>query len=196
MCSWEYIAQDRMTFEEKTVRSEIVYKGKVLNLRRDEVITVSGTTSIREIVEHNGGVGLVAVDNDGQVIMVRQFRKAMERDMLEIPAGKLEAGEDPMEAALRELSEETGYCAGDIRFLTRYYPSVGYCQEALSLYLCTDLTQGTANPDDDEAIEIVKYPMEQLLDMIAQGKIEDGKTIAGITVANLIISKREKSGLR
>ena len=108
-----------MTFKEETIRSERVYEGRVINLRRDEVMTVSGKPSVREIVEHGGGVALVAVTDEGKIIMERQFRKPLERDVLEIPAGKLEAGEDPLEAAGRELAEETGYRAENIEYLTR-----------------------------------------------------------------------------
>ncbi len=140
-----------MIFEEKTLKSEMVYRGKVLNLRRDEVMTVSGKPSIREIVEHGGGVALVAVTDKGKVIMERQFRKPLERVVLEIPAGKLEDGEDPLSAAGRELAEETGYRAEKIEYLTKYYPSVGYCQEALYMYLCTGLTKGQTDLDEDEA---------------------------------------------
>ena len=106
-----------MTFKEETIRSERVYEGRVINLRRDEVMTVSGKPSVREIVEHGGGVALVAVTDEGKIIMERQFRKPLERDVLEIPAGKLEAGEDPLEAAGRELAEETGYRAENIEYL-------------------------------------------------------------------------------
>ena len=181
-----------MTFKEETIRSELVYEGIVLNLRRDEVMTVSGRPSVREIIEHGGGVALVAVTDEGKIIMERQFRKPLERDVLEIPAGKLEPGEDPLEAAGRELAEETGYRAENIEYLTKYYPSVGYCQEALYMYLCTGLTKGETNPDEDEAIDIYEYDFAELCEMIDRGEIEDGKSIAALFAASLRIAKKEK----
>ncbi len=181
-----------MIFEEKTLKSEMVYRGKVLNLRRDEVMTVSGKPSIREIVEHGGGVALVAVTDKGKVIMERQFRKPLERVVLEIPAGKLENGEDPLSAAGRELAEETGYRAEKIEYLTKYYPSVGYCQEALYMYLCTGLTKGQTDLDEDEAIDIYEYSFEELYDMIDHGELEDGKTMAALLAAQIRLAKKEK----
>ncbi len=181
-----------MIFEEKTLKSEMVYRGKVLNLRRDEVMTVSGKPSIREIVEHGGGVALVAVTDKGKVIMERQFRKPLERVVLEIPAGKLEDGEDPLSAAGRELAEETGYRAEKIEYLTKYYPSVGYCQEALYMYLCTGLTKGQTDLDEDEAIDIYEYSFEELYDMIDRGELEDGKTMAALLAAQIRLAKKEK----
>ena len=181
-----------MIFEEKTLKSEMVYRGKVLNLRRDEVMTVSGKPSIREIVEHGGGVALVAVTDKGKVIMERQFRKPLERVVLEIPAGKLEDGEDPLSAAGREREEETGYRAEKIEYLTKYYPSVGYCQEALYMYLCTGLTKGQTDLDEDEAIDIYEYSFEELYDMIDRGELEDGKTMAALLAAQIRLAKKEK----
>lgn len=181
-----------MTFEEKTLSREIVYEGKILNLIKEEVMTVSGQPAIREMIEHNGGVGLVAITSDNKIIMVKQFRKALERDMLEIPAGKLEKGEDPLEAAVRELEEETGYKAENIEFMTRYYPSVGYIRECLYLYLCTGLTKGEAHPDDDEAIDTYMYTMEELEALIASGNLQDGKSMAALYAAKLRLAGCEK----
>ena len=174
-----------MTYEEKTLIREVVYSGHILTLVKEEVMTVSGKTATRELIEHNGGVGLVAVTDDNRIIMVKQFRKALERDMLEIPAGKREKDEDPLEAAVRELEEETGYKAANIEFMTKYYPSVGYIRECLYLYLCTGLTKGEAHPDDDEAIDTYLYTMEELEDMILKGELDDGKSMAALYAAKL-----------
>ena len=113
-----------MIFEEKTLKSERIYEGTILNLRRDEVTVLHGT-SYREIVEHNGGAVLAALTDEGKMVMVRQFRKPAERVMLEVPAGKIDPGEKPEETAKRELAEETGYRARHVRYLTEFYPSVG-----------------------------------------------------------------------
>lgn len=181
-----------MTFYEKTIKSEKVYEGILINVRMEEVMAVNGKPAYREIVEHKGGVGLVAITDDGKIVMERQFRKTVDRDVLEIPAGKLEGDEDPLIAAKRELAEETGYRAENIEFLTKYYPSVGFCRECLTLYLCTGLTLGDTNPDEDEAIDIEYYTMDELCDMIDEGKIADGKTVAGILAAKLRLSKKQK----
>lgn len=169
-----------MTFEEKTLSSEYIYKGKMINLRKDNVEIVNGKTSIREIVEHNGGVGLAVLTEQGKMVLVRQFRKPLERDILEIPAGKIEKNEEPMVAAIRELKEETGYTAKNMKFIGKMYPSVGYTTELIYLYLCTELTSGETDFDESEAIEIEEYDLEELYKMSLAGKIEDGKTLAAI----------------
>lgn len=169
-----------MTFNEKTISSEYLYKGKIINLRKDHVEIVSGKTSYREIVEHNGGVGLVALTEQGKMVLVRQYRKAIDQDILEIPAGKIEKDEEPMTAAIRELKEETGYTANNIKLIGKIYPSVGYTTERIYLYLCTELTPGETDFDESEAIEIEEFDLEELYEMSLAGKIEDGKTLAAI----------------
>ena len=168
-----------MVFEEKTLKSERIYEGRIINLRRDEV-TVTNGTSYREIVEHNGGAVLAAITKEGKMVMVRQYRKPAGRVMLEAPAGKIDPGEQPQQAALRELKEETGYTPGKIEFLTKFYPSVGYSEEILYLYLCTELTPGETNFDENEAIEVEEISIEKLYKMILDGDIEDAKTIIAI----------------
>lgn len=173
-----------MIFEEKTISSEYLYKGKIINLRRDEVEIVSGGKSYREIVEHKGGVGLGAITDDGKIVLVRQFRKPLERDILEIPAGKIEGNEDPMETAVRELKEETGYSAKDIQLIGKIYPSVGYTTELIYLFLCTGLSPGETEFDESESIEIEEYELKELYKMAVNGEIEDGKTLAMILLIN------------
>ena len=175
-----------MTFEEKTLKSERIYEGNIINLRRDEV-TVQNGTSIREIVEHKGGAVLAAVTNEGKLVMVRQYRKAARRVMLEAPAGKIDPGEASEITAKRELKEETGYTAQHIRFLMRFYPSVGYSEEIVYLYLCTGLEAGETDFDENEALDIEEYEIDELYEMVMAGKIEDGKTIIAIlTVKKLM----------
>ncbi|MDR1953616.1 MAG: NUDIX hydrolase [Clostridiales Family XIII bacterium] len=179
-----------MIFEEKTLTSEMIYEGTILNLRRDKVSVKGGKTSHREIVEHNGGVVIIALTDDGKVPMVTQYRKAAGRAVLEIPAGKLEEGEDPAKAALRELKEETGYTAAKIKKLTAAYSSIGYSTEVLHFYLATELTPGATDFDENEAIDVSEYPAGELHRMAMDGKLEDGKTI----VAALMLSELVRSG--
>jgi len=177
-----------LTFEEKTIDTERIFEGKIINVRRDRVTVMEGE-SFREIVEHNGGAVIAAVKSDGRMIMVRQFRKPAERVMLEVPAGKIDEGENPETAALRELKEETGYTAGKIRKLTQMYPSVGYSEEILHLYLCTELTAGETCFDENEAIDIEEYDIDELVSMVMNGTIQDGKSqIAILMVKTLAAS--------
>jgi ADP-ribose pyrophosphatase len=168
-----------MTFEEKTLKSERIYEGAIINLRRDQV-TVEHGTSYREIVEHNGGAVLAAITREGKMVMVRQYRKAAQRVMLEAPAGKIDKGEQAEAAAIRELKEETGYTAGKVTFLTKFFPSVGYSEEVLYLYLCTDLTPGETCFDENEALDIEEMDLDVLHRMVMDGDIEDGKTAVAI----------------
>jgi ADP-ribose pyrophosphatase len=171
-----------MIFEEKTLDSKRIYEGRIINLRVDKVTVVSGT-STREIVEHNGGSVIAAVTDDNKIIMVKQFRKPMESPILEVPAGKLDGDEDPADAALRELSEETGYTAGKLEKLTEFYPSVGYTTEVLHIYLATDLKPGACHPDENEVLEVMEMDLEEVYRMVMDGRIHDGKTIAAVMMA-------------
>lgn len=172
-----------MTFEEKTLETQKIYKGKVLNLRRDKVTTVNGGTSYREIIEHPGGVVMAAITQDGKMVMVRQFRKAVEQVVFEAPAGKLEAGEDVFEAAKRELKEETGYRAKQIDFMGYYYSSCGYTSEKLHLFLCRDLSPGDTEFDEHEALIVEEHPLKDLFQKVLDGQIDDAKTALVILLA-------------
>ena len=177
-----------MTFEEKTLDTERLFEGKIINVRRDRVTVMEGE-SFREIVEHNGGAVIAAVKSDGNMIMVRQFRKPAERVMLEVPAGKIDPDEDPAVTAVRELKEETGYTAGTVRKLTQMYPSVGYSEEILHLYLCTDLVSGETNFDENEAIDIEEYPVDTLVNMVMNGEIQDGKSQVAILMVKGLLAE-------
>ena len=174
-----------MTFEEKTLKSGRIYEGAIINLRRDKV-TVEHGTSYRETVEHNGGAVLAAVTDEGKMVMVRQYRKAADRVMLEAPAGKIDRGEEPLAAAVRELKEETGYTAGTVKLLTKFYPSVGYSEEMLYLYLCTDLVPGETCFDENEALDIEEMDLDVLYRMALDGDIEDGKTVIAILMVKAL----------
>ena len=168
-----------MSFNEKTISSETKYKGKILNLRIDTVESVNGE-STREIVEHSGGAVVLPLLPNKNVVMIRQFRKPLERDVLEIPAGKIEQGESPEETAFRELQEETGYMANNMTLLTKMYPSVGYSEELLYIYLATDLEPGETDFDENEDIDSYSYHIDDLHEMVMEGKIQDAKTQVAI----------------
>jgi len=168
-----------MTFEEKTLETQRIYEGAIINLRRDKV-TVENGTSYREIIEHNGGAVLAAVTDEGKMVMVRQYRKPAERVMLEVPAGKIDAGETPLETARRDLKEQTGYPPTTVEYMTEFYPSVGYSEEVLYLYLCTGLTAGETCPDENEALDILEMDIDELYQMVMKAEIRDAKTIVAI----------------
>ena len=176
-----------MDLFEKTISTTTVYEGRIVRVRNDVAELVTGKHVPREVVEHPGGVGIVPLDGDGNVILVRQFRYPMMEQLLEIPAGKLEYGEDPYECAVRELSEETGCTAGKIVSLGAMYPSPGYAEEVLHIYLATDLTEGEMHLDEDEFLHIERMPLETAVKQIMSDEITDGKTIVGILKTNLYL---------
>ncbi|MBR6522660.1 MAG: NUDIX hydrolase [Oscillospiraceae bacterium] len=168
---------------EKTLTSEQVYEGKIVNIRMDSVELVNGKTSFREVVEHAGGVVILAVDDNNRAYMVRQFRYPIGRAMLEVPAGKLEKGEDPLEGAIRELREETGLTAEKLIYFGGTYPSPGFCDEQLHIYLALGLTHGEACPDEDEFLNLEVVDLDELVQMVMSGKLLDGKSINAIFMA-------------
>lgn len=173
-----------MVYEEKTMKSEKIYEGKIINLRVDTVELPEKKYSKREIVEHQGGVGIIPITDDNSVILVRQYRKAVNSVLLEIPAGKLEINEEPRETAIRELKEETGYMARDLEYQLEFYVSPGYCNEKVYLFLASGLIEGSQELDEGEFCEHDKYHIDELLKMIHRGEIIDSKTIIGINLAN------------
>lgn len=178
-----------MLFEEKTMKTEKIYEGKVVNLRIDTVELPDKKYSKREIVEHPGAVGIVPITEDNYIIMVKQFRKPVEKFLFEIPAGKLEVNEEPRETALRELNEETGFNATRVEYLMEFYTSPGFSNERVHLFLATELVQGERCPDVGEFIEVVEIKMEDALKMIERGEIVDSKTIIGINLADKYLEK-------
>lgn len=169
-----------MVFEEKTVSSEKKFEGRIITVKVDEVEMPDGALSLREIVEHPGGVGVVAVTDKGEVIMVKQFRKPIERAIYEIPAGKLDKGEHHRDCGLRELEEETGLKAGVFEYLGFIYPSPGFTDEVTHVYLAKELTEGEVHPDDDEFLDVEKIPLDRAVEMIMNNEINDAKTVFGI----------------
>ena len=181
-----------MIYEEKTVSSEKIFEGRVINLRVDTVELPGGSLATRELIEHPGGVAVVPVDENGFVYLVRQFRKPYEEVVLEIPAGKRDRGEDVLLGAKRELSEETGLVANKYIDLGKFYPTPGYVDEVIYIYLALDLKEGTAHPDEDEFVELKKIHIDKLCDMIMKNEIKDGKTIAGVLKARMYLDTIEK----
>ena len=171
-----------MAFEEKTISSKIVYEGPVFKVRKHVVESVAGE-SIRDVVEHVGGGIIVAVTDEGKILMEKQYRKALEQVLLELPAGKADPNEDPELTAVRELAEETGYKAGSVKHLVSYYPTCGYSTELLHIYICRDLVPGETHLDPTECIDVVEFDADELVDMIMRGEIRDSKTIIGVLFA-------------
>lgn len=179
-----------MGYEEKTMKTEKIYEGKILSLRIDTVELPDKKYSKREIVEHPGAVAVVPITDEGDIILVKQYRKAVERELLEIPAGKLEINEEPKECVARELKEETGYTSSNIDYVFEFYTSPGFSNEKMYLFVATDLKEGEAEPETDEYIEIQKYKIAELLDMVKKGEISDSKTIIGILIAEKALMKK------
>jgi ADP-ribose pyrophosphatase len=166
--------------EEKTIKSQTIYEGNIIRLQLDQVTLPDGRTSQREIVKHPGAVAVVAITDEKKLVLVRQFRKPLEKTILEIPAGKLEPGEDPRVCAFRELEEETGYRAEEMTHLVSFYTSPGFADEIIHLYVATGLQRGEARPDQDEFVELVELTLPEAWQRIADGEICDAKTVAAV----------------
>ncbi|MDI3312111.1 MAG: NUDIX hydrolase [Thermoanaerobacterium sp.] len=169
-----------MELTEVTKNSNIIFSGKIINLRVDDVVLPNGKIATREIVEHNGGVSILAINKNGKIIMVEQYRKPAEKMLIEIPAGKLNIGEKPLECAKRELMEETGYIAKELKHLFSFYPSPGFSTEILHLFLADDLEKGISNTDPDEFLNVHEYTIDEIRDIMQKGLIEDAKTLIAL----------------
>lgn len=176
-----------MELTEKTLSSEEIFDGKILHVRRDTVLLPNGHQSFREVVDHPGGVCVLALDDQGRALLVSQFRYPYMEVLRELPAGKLERGEDPALAARRELLEETGATAGSFQSLGELYPSPGYCGEIIRMYLARELTFGEAAPDEDEFLRVERVDFHQLVDQVLAGQIRDAKTIVAVLKARLLL---------
>jgi len=175
---------------ERVVSSRTIYRGKLLNLRLDEVLLSSGRRAEREIVVHPGASAILPIIKPGKILMVRQYRHPVGEVLLEIPAGTLKPGEDPMACAARELEEETGYRAGKLAHLITIYPTPGYSSEILHIYLARDLRRGVQAPEMDENISVIEMSINQVLDEIRDGRIRDSKTIVAILYYLFFIESR------
>ncbi|MBJ8269443.1 NUDIX hydrolase [Staphylococcus pseudintermedius] len=165
-----------MHFEEKTISKESIYKGKIIEVEKHKVSLPNNETAYREVVKHNGAVAICALTPDQQVILVKQYRKALEQELLEIPAGKLEPGEDRESAAMRELEEETGYKAKKLTLIGEVYGTAGFSNEKISVYFADNLVEGKVNLDEDEFVEKVLYSLDDVKKAVEARTIEDAKT--------------------
>ena len=192
-----------MDLTEKTLSSETRFAGRLLTLRVDAVALPDGAQAAREVVEHPGGVGIAALTDEGEILLVRQYRYPFGAVTREIPAGKREPGEDPLEGAKRELAEETGFAAASWRELGALWPTPGFCTEVDRLYLATALTDLRAHPevlppgaepprpDEDEFIEVERLPLAQAVEQVARGEIPDAKTQLALLLTWRLREKEE-----
>jgi ADP-ribose pyrophosphatase len=166
--------------EEKVVNSKVIYEGRIMTLRVDTIQTADGRQSTREIVDRTDCIGVVPVDRGGNILLVRQYRLAPDKELLEIPAGGIDPGEDADTAVVREMREEIGMRPRHVERLTGFYLTPGFCNEYLHLYLATDLEPAPLSAEDTAGIEVETVPVAQIPGLITSGKIEDGKSIAGL----------------
>ncbi len=178
-----------MDLTERKISSENIFNGKIIAVKKDKVRLPNGGTSFRECVEHNGGCAVVPITAEGKILLVKQFRYPYNEVIIEIPAGKLELGEDPLECAVRELKEEVGGVSDDFTDLGVVYPSPGYTNEIIKIYLAKNVECGDLCPDDDEFLEVESYDITEVKDMICHNIIKDGKTIIGVLRALLLLDK-------
>ncbi|WP_281886719.1 NUDIX domain-containing protein [Paenibacillus sp. YYML68] len=167
-------------FEEVTISTQPIFQGKIISLQVDTVRLPDGGEATREIVKHPGAVAVLALTEDDRMIVVEQYRKPLEKSQVEIPAGKLDGAEDPLEAARRELEEETGYTSASIRHVASFYTSPGFADELLHLYVADKLTSGESRPDEDEFLEAEAITLEEAQTYIREQRISDAKTILAV----------------
>ena len=171
--------------EEKFIKTEHVFDGQLLKVRKDTVLLPNGKEATREWIEHPGAVAVIPILNDGRIAMVKQYRYPMGKVTLEVPAGKLDKGEAPDTCVMRELKEETGYTANKIRKIATIGTTMAFSNEVIHIYVAEDLVEGEACPDEDEFINVEKYTKEQLHTMIKDGTLDDAKSLVAILMANL-----------
>jgi ADP-ribose pyrophosphatase len=167
-------------FTEKTIRSQSIFKGKIIELCVDEVELPNGKLATRELIKHPGAVAVIAVTDEGKLVLVKQFRKPLERALFEIPAGKLDPGEDPKACALRELKEETGYTCRDIEHVVSFATSPGFADEVLHIYYTDTLISGERHLDEDEFLDNYEVTLEEALKLMKTEAIFDAKTVFAV----------------
>ena len=173
--------------EEKTSSSEIVFQGKLLDVRRDIVILPNGANGIREWIKHPGAVCCIPILPNGKIALIKQYRYSVRKMMIELPAGKLDKNEAPEDCAIRELEEEIGYKANKITFLTNIHPAIGFADEKMWIYFAEDLEKTNQKLDSDEFLEIIPTKLEDALEMVWNGTITDVKTMIGLIWADKLL---------
>ena len=177
-----------INLKENKISSKIIYQGRLLDVRRDEVRLPNGTTSIREWIKHPGAVCIIPCLPDNKIALIRQYRYPLQQEMIELPAGKLDKNEIPEKCAMRELEEEIGYRAEKLTFLTNIHPAIGFADEVMGIYLAENLIKTASNQDEDEFLELIPTPLEKAVKMVWDGVITDVKTIIGILWAKRLLS--------
>ncbi len=165
---------------EETLSTQVIFEGRILKLRVDTVRTSDGRKSTREVVEHDACIAVIAVDADDNILLVKQYRRAIDKELLERPAGGIDEGEDIDAAVIREMREETGFRPRKVARLGGFYTTPGFCNEYLHLYLAADLTPDPLSAEDTAGIKVIRVPVTQVPELVNSGKIEDAKTIAGL----------------
>ena len=181
-----------MNLTEKQLTAEYMYEGKIIKLRRDTALLPNGNTAYREVVEHNGGVCVVPITDDGKIILVEQYRYPYSEVIAEIPAGKRDSlEEEPIKTGIRELKEEVGATAEKLTFLGKLYPTPGYCGEIIWMYAATGLTFGEQNTDEDEFLNVKSVSLDEAVEMILSGEITDAKTQAAVLKVKILRDRGE-----
>lgn len=176
-----------MNFEEKTLSEKLIYDGKIITVHVDDIELPDGSRAIREIVEHSGGVCVAAITEEKELYFVRQYRYPYKKVLLELPAGKLERGEDPLKAGVRELEEECGVVADEVISVGTVYPTVAYCSEIIHLFAAKGLKSTKQHLDEDEFLDVEKIPLSEAERMVMDGEISDSKTVALVLkLSNLV----------
>lgn len=181
-----------MKLKETTLKQELKFKGRLINVRHDEVELPNHEIALREVVEHPGGVAVAMINDEGKFFMVEQYRYAQQKVLLEYPAGKMERGEDPLETAKREIIEETGYSGKDFVYLGRMVPTGAYLEEKIEMYMATTDQYLGQNLDVDEFVSVSTKLIDELIEMIMNREIEDGKTIAMTFMIKEMLERNKK----
>ncbi len=182
-----------MHLSEKTLKIEEIYNGKILRLTKETALLEDGRTALREVVHHSGGVCILPLTEDGQVLFVKQFRYPFQEILLEIPAGKREKGEDPKACGIRELKEEAGATAREVISLGCIYPTVAYDTEVIHLYLARGLEFGSQDLDEGEFLDVVRIPLEEAYQMVLEGKLPDAKTQVAVLKTYLLVKEEKEA---
>lgn len=164
----------------KSIKKELAYKGSIIDVYKDYVQMPGGKIVEWDFVDHKGAAAVLPVTEDGKIVMVKQYRNALNRVTLEIPAGGINPGETPYESAVRELTEETGYCSDEVSHLKDIVSAIGFCNETIYIYLAEHLKPAKQNLDEDEFLDVYEYPLEEVMDLILSNQIIDGKTTAAV----------------